>query len=199
MASARRHHPAIVSAAEQPKPAGFALAELMIIVVILGILSLTANIGFQDVRRYWERQSLNAVVKDLAYWLDLVRNRGSLGTVCTVTITTSSNAAPGDAIATVEPSGCGPAFQLDSTGMAQLGSLAISTSPAGGSTITFNTDGGATPQAVTSVNGFTGVEITITSGSVGLRRCLVVSTGTGSTRLGGSTSSSGACDYTAPI
>lgn len=199
MPSARRHHQPIHSAAGHRKPTGFALSELMMIVVLLGILSLTANIGFQDVQRYWERQSLNAVVKDLAYWLDLVRNRGSLGTVCTVTISTSSAASSGDPVATVEPSSCSPSFQLDGTGMAQLGALAISTTPAGGATITFNTDGGASPQAVSSVNGFSAVEIAISSAKAGLRRCLVVSTGTGSIRLGGSASSSGACDYNAPI
>lgn len=199
MHRSRRNQAAVNPATRPAWLAGFALSEQMIIVVILGILASTANIGFQDVRRYWQRQSINAVVKDLAYWLDQVRNRASLGTVCTVTVNTSSAAAAGAALATVQPSACGPSFQLDGASLAQLDTLAIATNPAGGATITFNTDGGATPQSVATVNGFSGVEITIASASAGLRRCLAISTGSGSTRLGGSASSTGSCDYSAPI
>jgi Tfp pilus assembly protein FimT len=199
MHRSRRKQAAVNPATRPACLAGFALSEQMIIVVILGILASTANIGFQDVRRYWQRQSINAVVKDLAYWLDQVRSRASLGTVCTVTVNTSSAAAAGAALATVQPSACGSSFQLDAASLAQLGTLAIATDPGGGATITFNTDGGATPQTVAAVNGFSGVEIAIASASADLRRCLAISTGSGSTRLGGSASSTGACDYSAPI
>lgn len=198
MHRSRRNQAALNPATRPARLAGFALSEQMIIVVILGILSFTANIGFQDARRYWERQSINAVVKDLAYWLDQVRNRASLGTVCTVTVNTSSAAVAGAALATVLPSDCGPSFQLDGASQAQLGTLAIATNPGGGATITFNTDGGATPQSLATVNGFSGVEIAISSASADLRRCLAISTGSGSTSLGGSASSTGTCDYSAP-
>lgn len=198
MHRSRRNQPVVNPATRPACLAGFALSEQMIILVILGILSFTANIGFQDVRRYWQRQSINAVVKDLAYWLDQVRNRASLGTVCTVTVDTSA-AGAGAALAEVQPSDCGPSFQLDGASLAQLGTLTIATNPGGGATITFNTDGGATPQSVATVNGFSGVEITIASASADLRRCLAISTGSGSTSLGGSASSTGTCDYSAPI
>lgn len=171
----------------------------MMVVVLLGILSLTANIGFQDVRRHWQRQSLNSVVRDLAYWLDLVRNKGAQGTVCRVTINAPATLTAGSTLATVNPSNCAPAFQLDAASLAQIGSLTISTSPAGGATITFDTGGGASFQGATQVGGVEGVEIGLGSASADLRRCLALSDGTGAMRVGGSASSGGTCRYDTPF
>ena len=90
--------------------AAFSLAELLIAVAILGILSGVA-ISFSGYE--WKREQINTLAIDLAGWLEVVRNNAlkQTSTVvtsggCTVTFSTLTSANPGTTLASVSPSSC---------------------------------------------------------------------------------------------
>ena len=178
------------------RSAGFTLTEALVIVALIGILSTTALISTQRMRFERQRAALNTTVRDLAYWLDLIRARAATGTACTVTITTGSLAA-GATLASVSPTSCGANLTLDAEAAAQAVPLAVALSPS--STIVYTTLGGAQPGSIQDIDGFDAVQVAISSTSANLRRCLAISNGTGSLRFGAANTSGGTCSYTAPL
>jgi len=194
----------MVSLMRSRSVAGFSLPELMVIVALIGILSGTALISVQRDRFERQREALNSTVKELATWFDAVRSRAATGTACTVTITPSASLASGATLASVTPTTCGRALTLDADAASLTGALGLATnptptSPATSATITLTTEGGAQIASTTTVNGFNAVEVALSSASVGLRRCLAISDGTGNLLLGAATTSTGTCSYTSPL
>jgi prepilin-type N-terminal cleavage/methylation domain-containing protein len=80
---------------------GFTLAELLITVAVIGILSAVA-VNVLGVRE-WQRSRVNAVAMELNGWLEAVRRSALKGTGCRVTIQTASAAAAGAVIASAAP------------------------------------------------------------------------------------------------
>jgi Tfp pilus assembly protein FimT len=83
---------------------GFALSELLIIVVILGILSGPVIVNS---RRDYDRDRINAVVTSFAAWLQAVQaaaTREANG--CSVSVTPGNNLNDGSSLATVTPTTC---------------------------------------------------------------------------------------------
>lgn len=75
---------------------GFSITEVMVVVAILGILSaLMIDIGLRD----WRREQVNAVVVELAGWLESVRRAALKGSSCQVTLTTGNAMAGGAVLA----------------------------------------------------------------------------------------------------
>jgi prepilin-type N-terminal cleavage/methylation domain-containing protein len=73
---------------------GFSLPELMVAVTILGVLSgLMIDAGLRD----WRREQVNAVVVELAGWLESVRRAALKGSSCAVTLTTTNGTLAGGA------------------------------------------------------------------------------------------------------
>jgi len=181
------------------RKAGFSLLELFVIVVLIGILSRTALISVQRDRFERQRQALNSTVRDLATWFDLIRATAATGTVCTVTITANASLTAGATLASVSPSACGSNLTLDRAAASQTGSLALANNPSGTATITLTTSGGAQPGSTATVNGYNAVEVALSSTSANLKRCLAISDGTGSLRLGAANTSTGSCSYSSPL
>jgi Tfp pilus assembly protein FimT len=85
---------------------GFALSELLIIVVILGILS---GVVIVNSRRDYNRDRVNAVVTSFAAWLQAIQaaaTREASG--CNVRVTPGNNLNDGSTLATVTPTTCSP-------------------------------------------------------------------------------------------
>ena len=82
---------------------GFSLTELMVVVAILGVLSgLVIDAGIRD----WRREQVNAVVVELAGWLESVRRAALKGSSCQVRlISTNVTLAAGDQMAQGEDVG----------------------------------------------------------------------------------------------
>lgn len=71
---------------KRPIP-GFSLTEVMVVVAILSVLSgLVIDAGIRDSRR----EQVNAVVVELAGWLESVRRAALKGSSCQVTLTTTN-------------------------------------------------------------------------------------------------------------
>ena len=67
---------------KRPNP-GFSLTEVMVVVAILSVLSgLVIDAGIRD----WRREQVNAVVVELAGWLESVRRAALKGSSCQVTL-----------------------------------------------------------------------------------------------------------------
>lgn len=94
---------------------GFTVMELMIIVAIIGILSsVVIDAGLRE----WRREQVNAVVVQLAGWLQSVRRGALKGNSCAVSLAASSIPglyASGDALAQV--SSCGGISDLRLSGL----------------------------------------------------------------------------------
>jgi len=74
---------------------GFSLTEMMVVVVILGVLSgLVIDAGIRD----WRREQVNAVVVELAGWLESVRRAALKGSSCQVTLTTTNGSLAAGAV-----------------------------------------------------------------------------------------------------
>lgn len=66
---------------------GFSLPETLMVVAILAVLSgLMIDAGLRD----WRREQVNAVVVELAGWLESVRRAALKGSSCAVTLATTS-------------------------------------------------------------------------------------------------------------
>jgi len=67
---------------KRPNP-GFSLTEVLVVVAILDVLSgLVIDAGIRD----WRREQVNAVVVELAGWLESVRRAALKGSSCQVTL-----------------------------------------------------------------------------------------------------------------
>ena len=67
---------------KRPNP-GISLTEVLVVVAILGVLSgLVIDAGIRD----WRREQVNAVVVELAGWLESVRRAALKGSSCQVTL-----------------------------------------------------------------------------------------------------------------
>ena len=164
----------------QPSPgqlanrAGFALSELLIIVVVLGILSATVIINSG---REYNRDRLNAVATSFAAWLQLIQSTAkSENNGCTVTVTPAANLADGSALATVAPTNCTAesTFRIASSfgGTARYN---IS-GPGSGTPLIFNRRGAVSA----TVDQIWTIELV---GS-GIQRCVQVTRGLGAIRVG---------------
>jgi prepilin-type N-terminal cleavage/methylation domain-containing protein len=186
---------------------GFTLVELMVTVSVIAILSLTALISVQRDQFERRREALNTTVRDLASWIDLIRTRAATTTTaCTVTIAPPGSLNAGGTLASVSPASCAStsAFTLDADAASQAGALVLATnptplSPATSATILLTTEGGAQFTPTTSVSGFDGLEVALSSSSANLKRCLAISAGTGNLLLGAANTSGGTCSYTNPL
>jgi Tfp pilus assembly protein FimT len=85
---------------------GFALSELLIIVVILGILS---SLVIVNTTREYNRDRLNAAATGFAAWLQAIQaaaGRQSASNGCRVSVTPGANLTEGTVLATVDPADC---------------------------------------------------------------------------------------------
>ena len=74
---------------------GFSLTEVMVVVAILSVLSgLVIDGGIRD----WRREQVNAVVVELAGWLESVRRAALKGSSCQVTLTTTDGTVAAGAV-----------------------------------------------------------------------------------------------------
>ena len=79
---------------KRPNP-GFSLTEVMVVVAILSVLSgLVIDAGIRD----WRREQVNAVVVELAGWLESVRRAALKGSSCQVTLTTTDGTVAAGAV-----------------------------------------------------------------------------------------------------
>ena len=120
---------------------GFTLAELMIVVAVIGLVaSIAFNVSSQD----WRRARLNRVVQEASAWLESIRKAAQrTQSGCVVTVNTLANQSPGSVLATVSnravgESSCGPEanllFNADSPGdliSAQASSATVIFTPRG--------------------------------------------------------------------
>lgn len=91
---------------------GFSLMELMVVVAIIGMINgLTIAFSSND----WQRERVNAAALGLVGWLEEVRASALRETSdnpaaggCVVSISTLSNAASGDVLASVSPPAAPP-------------------------------------------------------------------------------------------
>jgi Tfp pilus assembly protein FimT len=114
--------------------AGISLAELLMVVVILGVLTAVGvDTGFKE----WRREQVNALTIELAGWLENVRRAALRGTSCTATITTGSISA-GDLVATANGPTCLPNTPLRANPNNSAARYAISSTS---QTITFTPRG----------------------------------------------------------
>lgn len=182
-----------------PRRSGFALPELMIIVVLIGIVSATATIPVQRMQFERQRTALNSTVRDLGIWLDQVRSIAANGTVCTVTLTNNSSLAGGATLASVSPAACAVlgSTTLTIDGAAAAGPIGASPTPSG--TLVISDSGVVLPASTSSLNGFNALEMRLSSTAANLRRCVAISDRTGSLRFGAANTSNGTCSYTAPL
>jgi Tfp pilus assembly protein PilE len=185
----------------QKRADGFALPELMMIVVLIGILSTTATITTQRARFERQRAALNSTVRDLGLWLDQVRSIAANGTVCTVTLTNNSSLAGGATLASVSPAACAvlgsTTLTIDSAAAAVAGPFGATPSPS--ATLVISNTGVVLPASTSSLDGFNALEMRLSSTAANLRRCIAISDRTGSLRFGAASSSGGTCSYTAPL
>jgi Tfp pilus assembly protein FimT len=172
--------------------AGFSLAEVLVIVVILGILS-AVSIGFTNIEL--QRARINTVQLALAGWLQVVQRAALLNKSsdensggCTVTFNPGSGKINGSTLATAAPlSDCGP-----------NNPLAVEVSNLGGSTIglTANSSLSFTPRGtVIYLGGGDNLEIQLQLSNSSLTRCVRLSGIAGVIEVGSGTGN--ACtDYT---
>ena len=79
---------------KRPNP-GFSLTEVMVVVAILSVLSgRVIDAGIRD----WRREQVNAVVVELAGWLESVRRAALKGSSCQVTLTTTNGTLAAGAV-----------------------------------------------------------------------------------------------------
>ena len=162
------------SPGQLPNRTGFALSELLIIVVVLGILSATVIINSG---REYNRDRVNAVATSFAAWLQLIQSTATReNNGCTVTVTPAANLADGSALATVAPTSCTAesTFRITSSfgGTARYN---IS-GPGSGSPLIFNRRG--------AVNATVDQIWTIELVGSGVQRCVQVTRGLGAIRVG---------------
>jgi prepilin-type N-terminal cleavage/methylation domain-containing protein len=88
---------------------GYTLAELLVVVVILGVIGA---VGAGSLLNLARRERANSVASELSGWLDQVNRDASRfnaqagGAQCTVTIT--DGGVPGAQLARIEPAACAP-------------------------------------------------------------------------------------------
>jgi len=159
---------------------GFALSELMIVIVILGIISGVSTVNFIFTLR---NAQVNEVALQLAGWLEQISRRPeATGTTCTVTFS-SGALNSGAVIATVSPTSCSPEPSFRVASLIGNEPLSVGRSVA---TVTF------TPRmAITST---TDVQVRLARGNQPPLRCIRLSSVLGLIRLGrdGSTASTNA-------
>jgi type II secretory pathway pseudopilin PulG len=172
--------------------AGFSLAEVLVIVVILGILS-AVSIGFTNIEL--QRARINTVQLALAGWLQVVQRAALLNKSsdenlggCTVAFSPGSGKTNGSTLATAAPSGdCGP-----------NNPLAVEVNNLGGSTIglTASSSLGFTPRGtVIYPGGGDNLEIQLQLSNSSLIRCVRLSGIAGVIEVG-SGSGNTCTDYT---
>lgn len=129
--------------------AGFSLAELLISVAVIGILS---GVLFSASRRFLGRDQANAAAAELQGWLEAVSARAVQYGPCTIRFNTGTNLQPGAPIAELSlgdhrcASGSSvPLPAVDTTGTYNL---AVSFTPSGSSTIVFSPRGGVVADGV---------------------------------------------------
>lgn len=180
---------------------GFALPELMMIVVLIGILSTTATITTQRARFERQRAALNSTVRDLGLWLDQVRSIAANGTVCTVTLTNNSSLAGGATLASVSPAACAvlgsTTLRIDAEAAAVAGPIGAAPRPS--DTLVISSSGVVLPAGTSIIADFNALEMRLSSTAANLSRCVAISDRTGSLRFGAANSSGGTCSYTAPL
>lgn len=104
--------------------AGFTLAELLITVAVLGVLT---GLLIQASARDWRRERVNGVVVELAGWLETVRRSALRGHSCSVTL------PAGGAPLLASASNCGNVPPLRLPGLTDRPPVVVTSSAAGNS------------------------------------------------------------------
>ena len=112
------------------RTSGFTLAELLVVIVIVGIMS---TIALDTSSRIKEREQINAITINLAGWLNQVRKSALRGSSCSVIV--NSSVSPGTTIATAATASTPPAER-------DANSMCLADNP-----LTMNTINTAAPQA----------------------------------------------------
>lgn len=173
---------------------GFTLAELMVVVAMIGILS---GIAIVFSGNEWRRERINAVALDFAGWLEQIRSASlrqidadpSLGG-CVITVNAISSVSPGSAtpLASVQPTRCSPTPSFGIPGTFSQ-STSYSSNLSNAATITFTPRG----SVILSSNSSPAVVRVFLEGS-SLVRCIRVSEGLGIIRIGSFSAASSAAD-----
>lgn len=171
------------------QPVGFTLMELMVVVAIIGIIN-GLTIAFSS--NEWQRERVNAAALALAGWLEEVRASALRETSdnpaaggCVVSVSTLSNAAAGDVLASVSPASCASTVSLVLPGVIN-GSDRYDAATSNASTITFTPRGSVTSSTDAVVKIFL-------RGSRQLR-CVRVSAILGLVRVGSNTAATSSAD-----
>lgn len=149
---------------------GFALSELMIVVVILGIISSVSTANFIFALR---NAQVNEVALQLAGWLEQISRRPEAnGTACTVTFYTGALNAGAD-LARVDPPACSPEPSFKVASLIGNDPIAMGSSA---TSVTF------TPR--TAITSSTDVQVRLSRSNQPPLRCIRLSAVLGLIRLG---------------
>jgi Tfp pilus assembly protein FimT len=156
---------------------GFALSELLIIVVILGILS---SVVIVNTSRELNRERLNSVATGFAAWLQAIQaaaGRQSQTEGCSVSVSPGTNLNEGGTIASVTPAECSAesSFRIPQS-FAAAARYNVS-GPGQNAPVTFSPRGSVN---ITAADHIWVVELVGSD----LRRCVQVTRGLGAVRVG---------------
>jgi Tfp pilus assembly protein FimT len=156
---------------------GFALSELLIIVVILGILS---SVVIVNSNRGLNRARLNSVATGFAAWLQAIQaaagRQGQTGG-CSVSVTPGTNLNEGGNLASVTPAGCSAESNFRIPQSFGAGARYTVTGPGQNSPVVFSPRGSVN---ITAADHIWVVELVGSD----LRRCVQVTRGLGAVRVG---------------
>jgi Tfp pilus assembly protein FimT len=156
---------------------GFALSELLIIVVILGILS---SVVIVNTSREYNRDRLNTVATGLTAWLQAIQataGRQSTTNGCSVSLTPGTNLVEGTVLATVTPTECSPESSFRIPQSFGAGARYNVSGPDQNSPVVFSPRGSVN---ITAADHIWVVELVGSD----LRRCVQVTRGLGAVRVG---------------
>lgn len=162
---------------------GFSLAELLVTVAIIGIVSgITLSIS----RAEWEREKILTATNELMGWLETARRQSIRGRSCQVNISTGSQISPGGVIAQVLNNSCSGITPLTLTGDSGAYTITVGTTD---NNFWFTSRGSIFKGASTNNNTI----VTLTLTPSGLQRCILIE-GMVANMAAGRSISSTSCD-----